>query len=220
MKYQLSFDAEFSQVKRDLKNLGADVQRAAEQQLLQQFGVNSENPSAEEEGGQPFAGEQSQRGEQSEKSDRERTERKRIGGQRPVPIRIARKSRRIQSKRQRKRRRQALTWSSRHEDSLMHQADLYVSKFGEKLKQQYGFLAEPDQPLWHNLERILGDGSASTYFARPTNMACHSFLQHLPMLPGTENLLDLGHNYCIKTNATTSFRSSNPQQLPTHEIDE
>jgi len=102
----------------------------------------------------------------------------------------------------------------------MHQADLYVSKFGEKLKQQYGFLAEPDQPLWHNLERILGDGSASTYFARPTNMACHSFLQHLPMLPGTNNLLGLGHNYCIKTNATTSFRSSNPQQLPTHEIDE
>jgi len=69
MKYQLSFDAEFLQVKRDLKNLVADVQRTAEQQLLQQFGVNSENPSAEEEGGQPFAGEQSQRGEQSEKSD-------------------------------------------------------------------------------------------------------------------------------------------------------
>ena len=82
----------------------------------------------------------------------------------------------------------------------MHQADKYVSQFGEKLKRQYGFLADPSLPLWQNIDNIVGDLSHQFILSTPTNMACHNYLpSHLPMLPGTENLLGLGFNYCIKS---------------------
>jgi len=80
----------------------------------------------------------------------------------------------------------------------MNHADQHVSNFGELLKQQYGFVADPDQPLWYNVEKRLGEMESAEYYSRPTNMACHNYLVENGLPPGTKSLLGLGLNYCLK----------------------
>ena len=81
----------------------------------------------------------------------------------------------------------------------MHQADSYLRRFGGKLRRQYGFLADPSQPLWLNIQQRIREMPASTLLDRPSNLACHNLLTSLPKPPGTEALLGLGLNFCINS---------------------
>ena len=72
---------------------------------------------------------------------------------------------------------------------VMNRAHQFVGKFGEQLKQQYGFLADPNKPLWYNVETYIGEMNMAEYLARPRNMACHNLLEKESLPVGTNLLL-------------------------------
>jgi hypothetical protein len=86
---------------------------------------------------------------------------------------------------------------------IMNRAHQFVGKFGEQLKQQYGFLADPNKPLWYNVETYIGEMNMAEYLARPRNMACHNLLEKESLPVGTNLLLGLGLNYCIESSTAT-----------------
>ena len=95
----------------------------------------------------------------------------------------------------------------------MHHADVFVGKFGERLKEQYGFLADPSKPLWYNVEKRFEEMDVAEYEARPRNMACHNLLVTNKLPAGTNSLLGLGLNYCIKSSTTTTTTSKTFNRL-------
>jgi hypothetical protein len=90
----------------------------------------------------------------------------------------------------------------------MNRADLIVRNNRGILKQQYGFVADVSKPLWQNIMSALGELSIHDFISRPTNMACHNYLAHLPLPPGTNDLLGLGLNYCITSNEIKTTEKS------------
>ena len=86
----------------------------------------------------------------------------------------------------------------RRERRHMNRADQIVAAHGERLREEYGFLADPSLPLWQNVERRIGDYNITDFTSRPRNQACHNLLQHHPLPKGTVRLLGKGLNYCIK----------------------
>ena len=79
----------------------------------------------------------------------------------------------------------------------MVQADAYIRRFGEKLRQQYGFLAEPYAPVWQNVQARVQGMPLAQLDALPRNLTCHNLLTSLPFPSGTRSLLGLGLNYCL-----------------------
>jgi hypothetical protein len=73
-----------------------------------------------------------------------------------------------------------------------------ISNHGEQLKKQYGFVADPDLPLWLNVKNL-----TEWLACRLGNMACHNLLITNPLLTGTACLLGLGLNYCLKHSSIT-----------------
>ena len=86
---------------------------------------------------------------------------------------------------------------------LILQADQKISEYGEALKQQYGFLADPRLPLWKNVENFIGEMELTDYTSRPRNMACHNLLRTNKLPAGTNSLLGLGLNFCIESATAT-----------------
>ena len=74
---------------------------------------------------------------------------------------------------------------------------------GKRLKQKYGFIADPALPLWKNVERRIGEMNYREFMARPRNRACHNLLRLNGLPAGVHNLLGFGLNYCIQTDTAT-----------------
>jgi hypothetical protein len=77
-----------------------------------------------------------------------------------------------------------------------------ISECKDGLKEQYGFVADPELPLWENVEKQIGKMDMAELLARPRNTACHNLLESNTMPPGVPQLLGLGMNYCIKSLST------------------
>ena len=87
----------------------------------------------------------------------------------------------------------------------MNRANQEIGQFGELLRRQYGFLANPSWPPWKNVERRLRDlGFEQQFGNRLGNMACHNLLTTLVKPPGTTSLLGLGLNFCTKEPTITT----------------
>ena len=95
-------------------------------------------------------------------------------------------------------------WDMRRQRRHMNHVDQVVGQCGEILKRQYGFLADPKLPLWKNVERRIRELSMEEYCGgRMGNMTCHNLLQLNKLPVGTNTLLGLNLNYCIKSSTTT-----------------
>ena len=66
------------------------------------------------------------------------------------------------------------------------------------LMQLYGFIADPNKPLWKNVDEYFERMDPRTYyFGRPTNMACHNYCTSSEAPVGIECLLGLGPKFCV-----------------------
>ena len=105
-------------------------------------------------------------------------------------------------------------WDMRRRRRHMNRADQVVGQYGELLKQQYGFLADPNLPIWKNVERRIGEMGMEEYCgSRMGNMACHNLLQLNSLPVGTNTLLGLNLNYCIKPSTTTKTTTKTFERL-------
>jgi len=101
----------------------------------------------------------------------------------------------------------------RRERRHMNRADQLVRNHGELLKEQYGFLAEVDKPLWYNVERRLGEMNCQEILSMPRNLKCHNLLENNPLPQGARALLGLGLNFCIRTDTTTETTNNTFSRL-------
>ena len=95
----------------------------------------------------------------------------------------------------------------------MDQAEQRLSTFRRKIKEQYGFVADPSLPLWENAKNALDEipfagttGAVSS--SKITNMTCHYLLLSSQAPTGTGTLLGLGLNYCIKPPSSSRTKDS------------
>lgn len=63
-----------------------------------------------------------------------------------------------------------------------------------------GFLADLNQPVWKNVQRLLGEAPAN----KPTNMACHNLTAKGTKPKLVKHLLGLGLNFAIKSKHPTN----------------
>ena len=100
-------------------------------------------------------------------------------------------------------RRKEITWDVRRTRRFTNRADQQICDFGKVLEEQYGFLADPDQPVWYNVERRIAEMSMEELESRPSNMACHNLLKYNPLPQGTNQLLGCGLNHCNQSSTAT-----------------
>jgi hypothetical protein len=62
----------------------------------------------------------------------------------------------------------------------------------------YGFVSNPEKPIWENIPNALRTLNATTYLQTPYNLHCHNLCESLQPPPGSNQLLGLGLNFCIK----------------------
>ena len=64
-------------------------------------------------------------------------------------------------------------------------------------KTLYGFAANPNLPLWQNIESVITNMSAAEYFNRPVNMTYHNICNKKKPPDGIRVTLGLGLKFCI-----------------------
>ena len=97
--------------------------------------------------------------------------------------------------------------------SHMHRADQSVSSYRMKIKEQFGFVADPDKPLWKNVDDRLSQLTIAESYNGSSirNKACHNICAHSQPPVGYEDLLGLGLPYCIKPASTSEMLTSTMQ---------
>ena len=81
--------------------------------------------------------------------------------------------------------------------------DRAIKAHRAKLLETDGFLADPDKPTWENVQEQLGQMPAHSLLNMTSNMAWHS-LSSIPIPRGTQRMLGLGLNFCVKTDTPTN----------------
>jgi hypothetical protein len=69
----------------------------------------------------------------------------------------------------------------------------------QKCLESYGFIGDPEVPLWKNIEDVLGNMTKFEYFNRPQQMAYHNLCSEKQPLQGIGITLGLGLKFCIQT---------------------
>ena len=85
----------------------------------------------------------------------------------------------------------------------MSQIKHRIIQFNNRLKQQYGFLANPALTKYNNAKRVLQAMPAEIYFNQPVAKAIFTFTT-APLPPGTKSLLSLGLKFCIRHRKPTN----------------
>ena len=99
----------------------------------------------------------------------------------PDPYQDGKESRRYQQryyKRQSHKieREQALTIAA-EEKAFCHRSDQVATAITNKIKQQFGFVADPKKTILHNASSTLATTPTWYYFSRPSHLALHDFTQ-------------------------------------------
>ena len=98
-----------------------------------------------------------------------------------------------------RKRKKEIAWSKVRDKHWDNKTKREIELYGSKLKQQYGFLADPSTKLWENVEDYYGSMDVRTYLIdRPTTMACHNLCSKSKAPEGIEFLLGLGAKYCVQ----------------------
>lgn len=73
-----------------------------------------------------------------------------------------------------------------------------LSKTTKSLLDAYGYTADPDLPLWLNIQNRFASMSPLEYFNRPSNMAFHNLCSIKSPPSGIGSTLGLGLKFCIQ----------------------
>ena len=68
----------------------------------------------------------------------------------------------------------------------------------DRLFERDGFLANPAEPTFFELHRIIGEMPASKYDSKIKNMSCHGLCDTPNPMPEVKKLLSLGLTFCLR----------------------
>ena len=120
-----------------------------------------------------------------------------------IRFKQGRRSRRVKTRWQQKQRQRALNQEMLWENHYMQQAGQEVSTYRRQIREQYGFVVDWTKPLWKNctvrINKLTTAHSLTGNFI--WKLTCHKLTDcHIS---GTDALLGLGLNFCIKRSSTT-----------------
>jgi len=64
--------------------------------------------------------------------------------------------------------------------------------------RMYGFVADPNKPIWENLKSSLKNLPTQLFLQAPYSLTCHNLCKKLQPPPGFNQLLGLSQNFCIE----------------------
>jgi hypothetical protein len=74
-----------------------------------------------------------------------------------------------------------------------------INSSKQRLTKKYGFTADSTLPTWKNIQIVLLNTPAETYFSQPISQATFNLANSTIGLPlGTLSLLTLGLKFCLK----------------------
>ena len=108
----------------------------------------------------------------------------------------AMKSRRYQQRHHKRqshkiKREQAITIAA-EEKAFYHRSDQVATAITNKIKQQFGFVADPKKTLLHNASSTLATTPTWYYISRPSHLAFHDFIQQKHPAKNLRSQLGLG----------------------------
>ena len=112
----------------------------------------------------------------------------------PLPTKAERK-------RQRKERRKQAALQQRH----LKLADSRILQHNKDLQRKYGFVSNYHLPPWANFENTAGKLDVSLLQSNIHNKSCRHLLKQHVLPAGTNLLLGLNLNYCIKPSSVTDM---------------
>eukprot|EP00956_Cyclotella_meneghiniana_P031417 scaffold82339_cov63-Cyclotella_meneghiniana.AAC.4 len=125
----------------------------------------------------------------------------------PAAPKRKRKSRRCSLRKRQKIKALSEVADSKIDNYLHSQFIRRTNQFKERLRKQYGFIANPALNKYVNAINIIGNMPADTYFSQPINKATFSYTNN-SLLPGTKSLLNLGLKFCLKAKEPTNIMMS------------
>ena len=76
--------------------------------------------------------------------------------------------------------------------NFLHRSEQAATIVRDKLKQQFGFVADPNKTLLHNASSTLAHTPTWYYFSRPSHLAFHDFTRSKQPAKNLRSLLGLG----------------------------
>ena len=131
---------------------------------------------------------------------------------------IKRKSRRYQ-KRRLKRKRQKLHEAQEfiitsEEKAFLHRLEQVATTVMIKIKQQFGFVDDPNKTLLHNASSTLAHTQTWYYFSRPSHLAFHDLTQSKQPAKKLRSLLGLRLNFIPTPRCTNTWEKLKELSMP------
>ena len=135
-----------------------------------------------------------------------------------IPSRTARKSRRYQQRHYKRQshkiqREQAITIAA-EEKAFYHRSVQVATTITNKIKQQFGFVADPKKTLLHNASSTLATTPTWYYFYRPSHLAFHDFTQQKQPAKKLRSLLGLGLKFIPTPRYTNTWTKLKEISMP------
>ena len=139
-------------------------------------------------------------------------------GSSSIHYRTARKSRRYQQRYYKRqshkiKREQAITITS-EEKNFYQRSEQAATAITSKIKQQFGFVADPKKTLLHNASSTLATTPTWYYFARPSHLAFHDFTQQKQPAKNLRSLLGLGLKFIPTPRCTNTWTKLKETSMP------
>ena len=121
--------------------------------------------------------------------------------------------RRLKRKRKKFNEAQALTITT-EEKAFSHRSEQVATTVRNKIKQQFGFVADPNKTLLHNASSTLAHTPTWYYFSRPSHLAFHDFTRSKQPAKNLRSLLGLGLKFIPIPRCTNTWKKLKELSMP------
>ena len=100
------------------------------------------------------------------------------------------------------------------EKAFCHQLDQVSTAITNKIKQQFGFIADANKTLLHNASSTIANTPTWYYFSRPSHLAFHDFTQQKQPAKNVHSLLGLGLKFIPTPHRTSTWNKLKETSMP------
>ena len=100
------------------------------------------------------------------------------------------------------------------EKNFLHRSEQAANTVRNKIKQQFGFVADPTKTLLHNASYSLAHTTTWYYFSRPSHLAFHDFTRSKQPAKNLSSLLGLGLKFIPTPRYTNIWKKLKDLSMP------
>ena len=100
------------------------------------------------------------------------------------------------------------------EKASRHRSEQVTTAIANKIKQQFGFIADPNKTLLHNASSAVPNTPTWCYVSRPSHLAFHDFTQQKQPAINLCSLLGLGLKFIPTPHCTNTWRNLKETSMP------